>query len=172
MASKDYLAEIESERHRVAVDGNGAVARIRVDDVDVEASHVWLDESGQNLLVLIGGRSFDFRIEQENEHLILTYSGRRYRGTVIDEHLADLKRRAGISDEQVGRLAIKSPMPGLVVKILVAPGDKVDKGQRLLVLEAMKMENDVKAPRAGKIAAISVDAGQPVNGGAELLAIE
>jgi len=171
MVGKGYLTEIESERHRVVFNGNGG-AEVSIDGDSFEASHVWLDESGQNLLVLLGGRSFDFRIEEEDDRLMLTYNGRRYRGLVTDEHLADLKRRAGISDTPTGRTAVKAPMPGLVVKVLVALGEEVTKGQRLVVLEAMKMENDVKAPRPGRVTNVAVDAGQPVNGGAELLVIE
>jgi pyruvate carboxylase subunit B len=168
-----YITEIEETKRRVAVNGHGDGALIRIDDREFEAEHVWLDNSGQNLLLLIDGRSYDFRIEEEEDGgVVLTYAGRRYRGTVVDERLADLRRRAGISDTPSGRGLVKAPMPGLVVKILVAVGDTVTQGQRLLVLEAMKMENDVKASRDGQIASVAVVAGQPVESGAELMVIE
>ncbi len=63
-------------------------------------------------------------------------------------------------------------MPGLVVKVLVESGQDVLKGERLLILEGMKMENDVKSPRAGRVAEIAVAAGDVVEGGRELFVIE
>jgi biotin carboxyl carrier protein len=69
-------------------------------------------------------------------------------------------------------LIVKAPMPGLVVKLLVEAGAQVQKGDRILVLEAMKMENDVKAPRTGRVSSISVAPGQAVEGGRELAVIE
>jgi len=63
-------------------------------------------------------------------------------------------------------------MPGLVVKVLAAVGQGIKRGERLIVLEAMKMENDVKSPRDGKVAKIAVGPGDPVEGGRELLTIE
>lgn len=169
---KTYLTNIETRRHRIGIDGSHGREDFRIDDRPAAVSHEWLDETGENLLVLLEGRSYDFRIEADNGELVLTYAGRRYRGTVIDERLADLKRRAGISDGPAGRTVVKAPMPGLVVKVLVAVGASVQKGERLLVLEAMKMENDVKTPRDGTVVAISVKPGEAVNGGAELLVIE
>lgn len=168
---KTYLTNIETRRHRIGFEGSHGREDFRIDGHPAAVSHEWLDETGENLLVLLEGRSYDFRIEEGNGELVLTYAGRRYRGTVIDERLADLKRRAGIPDGPAGRTVVKAPMPGLVVKILIKVGAAVRKGDRLLVLEAMKMENDVKAPRDGTVAAISVKPGEPVNGGAELMVI-
>ncbi|HEX2923348.1 MAG TPA: acetyl-CoA carboxylase biotin carboxyl carrier protein subunit [Chloroflexota bacterium] len=67
------------------------------------------------------------------------------------------------------RAELRAPMPGLVVRIDVAEGEHVDAGQRLLVLEAMKMENDLPAPRAGRVSNLAVTAGQTVEMGQILL---
>ena len=64
--------------------------------------------------------------------------------------------------------AVMSPMPGTVVAVLVGPGETVSKGQTVLVLEAMKMENDIPAPKDGTIAKLFVGEGQTVQGGAPL----
>ncbi len=71
-----------------------------------------------------------------------------------------------------GRQAIKAPMPGKVVRVLVAEGDEVVAGQGLLVVEAMKMQNEMKAPRAGRVAGIAVKQHEAVNAGSVLVLIE
>lgn len=81
-------------------------------------------------------------------------------------------RRKLRDDEMGGGGAIRALMPGRVVKLFVAEGDTVRKGQGLLILEAMKMENEISAPGDGTVAKILVNAGQTVEGGAELLLIE
>jgi biotin carboxyl carrier protein len=70
-----------------------------------------------------------------------------------------------------GDRVVKSPMPGRVVKVLVAKGDAVEVGQGLLVLEAMKMENEVKAKVAGTVADVHVVAGAAVEGNAKLVTL-
>jgi biotin carboxyl carrier protein len=79
---------------------------------------------------------------------------------------------AGSSRKGEGRESIKAPMPGKVVRILVAEGDEVAAGQGLVVVEAMKMQNEMKAPRAGRVAAIGVKEHEAVNAGSVLLMIE
>lgn len=167
---KGYIAEIGDDRikiefppedHRVILNGRPA-----------EYSHAWIGGTGHNLHLIVNGRSYDLRVEEEEGRLALTYVGNRYHCIVLDERLADLQRRAGLSDRPAGRTVVKAPMPGLVVKVLIEAGAQVQKGDRLLVLEAMKMENDVKAPRAGRVSSLSVTAGQAVEGGRELAVIE
>lgn len=70
-----------------------------------------------------------------------------------------------------GQGAVVSPLPGVVLKMLVKEGDTVAEGQTLVVLEAMKMENNVDAPRAGKVTAVAVKAGDSVMEGDTLLTI-
>ena len=79
-------------------------------------------------------------------------------------------RRAVGDAGAAGRLT--APMPGKLVQVLVKPGDAVEKGQPLVVLEAMKMEHTVKAPRAGKIAQVGYAAGEQVEEGASLVELE
>ena len=82
-------------------------------------------------------------------------------------------RRAGSGPvAQKGQVRITAPMPGRVVRLLVAAGDTVEPGQALVVVEAMKMENEISAPRAGRIGEVGVAAGQSVESGRLLLTIE
>ncbi len=71
-----------------------------------------------------------------------------------------------------GRQTINAPMPGKVIRLLVAEGDTVDAGQGLLVVEAMKMQNEIKSPKAGKVVAIAVAEGAAVNPGQALVSVE
>jgi len=79
---------------------------------------------------------------------------------------------AGSARKPESREAIKAPMPGKVVRLLVAVGDEVQAGQGLVVLEAMKMQNEMKAPRAGRVASVAVKEHEAVNAGSVLLTIE
>ena len=82
----------------------------------------------------------------------------------------DPTQRAGVDAGSTGRLT--APMPGKLVQVMVKAGDTVEKGQPLVVLEAMKMEHTVKAPRAGKIASVGFAAGEQVEEGAALVELE
>ena len=71
-----------------------------------------------------------------------------------------------------GPQTIESLMPGKVVRIMVQEGEKVAKGQGLMVIEAMKMENEIESPKEGKVASLKVDVGQAVESGAALVVVE
>lgn len=81
-----------------------------------------------------------------------------------------LSHNAGAAGQAGGRAVLTSPMPGKIVRVLCAAGDEVTEGQSLLVVEAMKMQNEVQAPKAGKVIELKVTEGQTVNAG-EILAV-
>ena len=89
--------------------------------------------------------------------------------TVIDGRL-----RSGPAGERLraGRQAVTAPMPGRVVRVLVAPGDEVDERQELVVIEAMKMENALGSPKAGRVVEVAVREGMTVEAGRMLVAVE
>lgn len=89
--------------------------------------------------------------------------------TALDRLLDSL----GLGDALTSRVSeIKAPMPGLIHSIMVAPGTVVEKGDGLLILEAMKMENVIKSPDAGTVAAIKIEQGQSVEKGQLLIVFE
>jgi biotin carboxyl carrier protein len=96
----------------------------------------------------------------------------------IGGHSADVRvidrkhRHAGSDASAEGKQTLVAPMPGKVVAVLVAPGAEVERGQGILVVEAMKMQNEVKAPRDGVVAEVKVCAGDTVNAGQVLAVIE
>ena len=79
------------------------------------------------------------------------------------------RRPAALPD---GEFAVKAPIPGLVVKVLAEEGDEVDEGQSLLILEAMKMENELRSPKAGVVKKIEVTPGQRVEQNSILIVLE
>ena len=94
-------------------------------------------------------------------------------GVQLEVELEDPRKwnPAGASRRAEGAEAIKAPMPGKVVRVLVAVGDDVAAGQGLVVLEAMKMQNEMKAPRAGKVVSVAVKVHEAVNAGSVLLTL-
>jgi biotin carboxyl carrier protein len=119
--------------------------------------------------VLLDGRVFDARVEETSAGLAIVIDGYRFEMEVRDP------RRWGRKDASRGGDGVQTvmaPMPGKVVRVLVAPGDEVAAGQGLLVVEAMKMQNEMKAARAGKILSVMVKEGSTVAAGDVLATIE
>ena len=97
--------------------------------------------------------------------------GRNYRVNLMDERRVRTSGAVDASRAQ-GRQTVSVPMPGKVIAILIAEGDLVEKGQGLVIVEAMKMENEVRSPIAGAVKEIKVKPGDTVEGGATLLFVE
>ena len=96
-------------------------------------------------------------------------------GVSMPLKLVDPRRKLAASatrPAQTGPLSIRSPMPGKVVKVLVRVGDQVKAGQGLIVVEAMKMENELRAPRDGRVKEVPVREGQAVEAGQPLAVLE
>ena len=103
-----------------------------------------------------------------------TVEGWVFEVAVEVESRAELRERAGQGSQRRGHQGsdvVKAQIPGRVVRLWVAEGDTVESGQRLLAIEAMKMENEVRAPRAGTVESIRVAAESSVELGDELLAV-
>lgn len=130
-------------------------------------------DTGEGLYSLIAnGKSYQLFVESIETGFRMLVWRHRYDIQVLTEREWRLQKVAPRQSAQTGEVTIKSPMPGLVKAVLIAEGDVVTAGQRLLVLEAMKMENDITSPREGKIKALHVQPGTVVEGGKPLLSIE
>jgi biotin carboxyl carrier protein len=133
----------------------------RVDGKPPRLAFVQSSEPGR-FHVLLDGRSYDARVDGR----IVTVNGHAFDIAVTDPRRW---RRNSAHGGGEGAQEIASPMPGKVVRILVAPGDEVTAGQGLVVVEAMKMQNEMKAPRAGRVLSVSTQEGSTVAAG-DLLA--
>jgi len=118
--------------------------------------------------ILIDGRSYEARVEETPTALVVVIDGRRVEIEARDPRRLARKGAAGAAD---GVQAIAAPMPGKIVRVLAAVGDEVSAGQGLLVVEAMKMQNEMKSPRAGKVLSLSAKAGATVTAGEVLATI-
>ena len=118
--------------------------------------------------VLLDGRSYDARVERTSGHLIVSVQGHRFEIEVRDPRRWSpnaASRRGGDIE------TVRAPMPGKVVRVLVAPGDTVEAGQGVMVVEAMKMQNEMKASRSGRVLSVAAKEGATVTAGEVLATI-
>lgn len=116
--------------------------------------------------ILIEGRSYAVRVLGGGA---VSVNGRVYQVEVVDPRGPRGRRGAG---ESSGARSITAAMPGRVVRVLVEPGQEVAEGEPVIVVEAMKMQNEMKAPRAGRVASVKAEAGATVSAGDILVVIE
>ena len=130
-------------------------------------------ETGEGLYSIIAdGKSYQLYVESTDAGLRMMVWRDRYDAQVLTEREWRLQKVAPRQIVHSGEVTVNSPMPGLVKSVLVAAGDEIKQGQRLLVLEAMKMENDISSPRDGHVKAVHAQAGQIVESGKPLISIE
>ncbi len=120
--------------------------------------------------IIVDGKSHDVRMDEGDGVYIVQLSGEIFEVMVEDERT---RRLAGVKSslDVTGEAIIKAPMPGVVVEVLVTPGQTVEQGDILAILESMKMQNEFKAPRAGQVHAVRVTAGDKVDQGTIMVTI-
>jgi biotin carboxyl carrier protein len=123
------------------------------------------------LSLLVDGRSHSANLDERGDKIHVRLEDSVFPMEILDERRLRLRRATGRFTVE-GKQTVTSPMPGKLVKLLVALGDEVKEGQGLMVIEAMKMENEMKSPKAGKVVELHVKEGQTVEGNAKLCAIE
>ncbi len=158
--------EIGGRVRRVEVP-EGAVAgaaTFRVDGQAIEADACVVQAGVLSLVV--DGRQY--RCVLDGDAVVV--AGRRVEFTVADPR--SLAAQRGANAGGGGARAVKAPMPGRVVRVLVAVGDTVEEQQGLVVIEAMKMQNELRSPKAGRVARLGVEAGATVASGDVLVVVE
>ena len=121
--------------------------------------------------ILLNGQSHEVHVAPgPNGALTLRTAHHEFRAEVFDPR-AWRGRRHGLVEAQ-GRQQIVAPMPGKVIRVLAQVGEKVEAGQGLLVVEAMKMQNEIRSPKTGIVERIFAQEGQPVNAGEVLVWID
>jgi biotin carboxyl carrier protein len=142
--------------------------RFRIDGGAERAAHAEIAEPGV-YSILLEGRSYEARVETGARGLVVTIDGHRFEIDVRDPRAWT---GAAAGRDASGVETIAAPMPGKVVRVLVAPGDAVAPGQGIAVVEAMKMQNEMKASRAGRVASVPAREGATVAAGEVLATIE
>jgi biotin carboxyl carrier protein len=154
-------------------------------DISVQGSRVFaaLDDRtyeielqrsvGDALLLMTAGRVFDCRVDGPIESGLpvdVSVGTQNYAITLADPRR--LRSAAAAGPLAGGVTGIVAPMPGKVVRVMVEAGAEVEAGDGIVVVEAMKMQNEMKSPRAGKVLTVNVEVGTTVNGGDVLAVIE
>ena len=159
--------KIDSAERQIEILAPAPACRFRLDDGAERQADVEVPEPGV-YSILLDGHSYEARVEQGPQALVVVIDGRRFQ---IEVHDPRRFSRKGGAAGAGGVQTVAAPMPGKIVRVLVAVGDEVTTGQGLLVVEAMKMQNEMKAARAGTVLSISIKEGATVTAGESLATI-
>jgi biotin carboxyl carrier protein len=161
-----FDVRISGKTRTIELQRNSDRWQISLDGMALDADAV---EIAPNVFsILLNGESFEVRIAPANDgKLTLQTRHHEFTAEVVDARAWRGRGQGAVEAE--GRQKIVAPMPGKVVRLLVKVGDKVEAGQGLLVVEAMKMQNEVRSPKTGTVERLLAKEGQTVNAG-EVLA--
>jgi biotin carboxyl carrier protein len=173
-----FDVDVRGRRHHVEVVRTANGDRVSVDG-RVFTSHVagappfWslLVEEGEPVAGTSPYRSYEVAFDMDASTGTLAVN---LDGSVVPVRLVDRRRarpQGGVGDDRTGAQSLRAPMPGRIVRVLVAPGDRVVARQPLVVMEAMKMENELHAALGGTVTDVRVEAGSTVEAGALLLVV-
>ncbi|MEO7456512.1 MAG: biotin/lipoyl-containing protein [Gemmatimonadaceae bacterium] len=154
--------EVVLDGDSVTVDGVAWTAHV----TDVEGTPVRMVTIGDEVHRVVARRG------ATRGRYTLWLDGFRHEVEALDERTRAIRELSGASQEASGPAPLMAPMPGMIVRVTVAVGDTVEPGQGLIVMEAMKMENELRAASAGTVKAIHARVGSAVDKGALLLELE
>ena len=161
-----YIVKVDNREFKVDLEKDGRGFKVYLDGKERIVEVV--NEKGTQVTLIIDNRSFNITLESDGQILV---NNEAYSIEITDEQIQKFIK-AGTKNIHEKELAIKAPMPGLIVEVFVKEGDPVNMGQSLLVVEAMKMQNEMNAPRDGIVKKVLVEKGQSVNSGDAFLVIE
>ena len=165
-----FIAKLGEQSYTVEIEENGkSVYRVSVDGNEFLVDG---KKTGRtNFSLIVDNRSFEIEVDNTDDEYRVLVDGRNYRIHLVDERR--VRVGAAQSGQQLqGRQMVSVPMPGKIIAVLVAVGDAVEKGQGLVIVEAMKMENEVRSPISGEVKEIKVKPGDTVEGSALLVIVE
>jgi acetyl/propionyl-CoA carboxylase alpha subunit len=164
-----YLVRIDGEDHEVLLDADG----VHVGGQDVAAQVAPIDGTPVRM-VTIGREVHRVVVRRGSGPGVYTLwlDGFRFDVEALDERTRAIRDLSAKSSAPLGPAPLVAPMPGLVVRVAVQVGDAVQAGQGLVVMEAMKMENELRAVAAGRVRAVHASPGSAVEKGALLIELE
>jgi biotin carboxyl carrier protein len=162
-----YVTTIGDREFIVEIDGNHNVI------LDGKTFEVDFDSIGDQPVysMLIDGQSFEAYVYAADNIWQVLLLGRFYPAQVEDERERRLRLAAGSTVSESAEFYLKAPMPGLVIDLPVEEGQQVEKGDVLVILESMKMQNELKSPRPGMVARLDVKIGESVEQSQTLLRV-
>lgn len=149
VGDRSFAIEVIDDK-TLAIDGR----RVSIDFESIDGQPVYS--------MLMDGQSHEAYVYQSDSDWEVLLRGRQYAVSVIDEREQRLRSSGASPESANGDLYLKAPMPGLVVAIPVQPDQLVEKGQVLLILESMKMQNELRAPKSGRVSRLKVKPGETV----------
>ena len=166
--TEKYFAEIEGVEYQIEILSD---TRIAINGEPYELNFQALRQH-LSYSLLLEGKSYEINIYQDNGFWEVLLRGHQFSVKVEDERERRLRMAAGQSSKEEGKIVIQAPMPGMVIDIQVKEGQEVDEGDVLVILESMKMQNELTAPRAGRITRIQTKMNEHVERKQALLVLE
>jgi biotin carboxyl carrier protein len=163
-----YEVIIQGKTRRVELFRTGSGWELKLDGKAFAADVGFLQPGV--LSILVDGKSYEVKQQIASGETSIVIGQERFSAVVRDPRSLASRRRAG--DDGHGVRRITAPMPGKVVRIVAAAGTAVESGQAVLVIEAMKMQNELKSPKKGTVKKISVSEGEAVEAGQVLAEVE
>jgi biotin carboxyl carrier protein len=159
---------IDGKNYRLELERAEAGWNCRLDGQDIEMDAVLARRDV--LSVLIGGKAYEIKREHTATDTHLWVGSVRYLTELHDPR--SLRGRRGAAADEKGPKKLFAPMPGKVVRVLIGEQQAVEAGQSILVVEAMKMQNEIKSPKKGRVQKIVATEGANVNAGDVLAIVE
>lgn len=162
-----YYATVNDQEFVIEI---GQDNQIVVNDEPFDIDFKRMPDSSVTSL-LINHRSLEAVVEEKDGIWQVLIRGEQYPVLVLDERTQRLANARGSFTAPEGEVIVASPMPGTIIAVSVSEGDFVKEGDKIVILESMKMENELRAPRDGLIAQVNVKAGASVEKGETLVVI-
>lgn len=179
MVKMKFVGVVDQQEHHIIVDDHDLEDGIYTVELDGKVYRVDAQTMPSEIVsALIDHKSYDLDLDDKDQsndpldgRLAVRVRGRVVRLEMLEKRRKKMKDATTAHFAQSGTVLINSPMPGKILRYLVEEGQEVEKGQGLVVIEAMKMENELQAPKAGVVKTISSTPGKAVDGGTLLLVI-
>lgn len=163
-----YISTIEGRQYVIEINAAG---EIRLDDEPLELDFQPVADQPVFSMIL-DGHSYQANLNEVQDGFEVLLRGRLYHVRVEDERQRRLRQATSIQVAKGADYQLKAPMPGLVVAVPVAEGQQVQEGDNLVILESMKMQNELRAPRDGTVSRVTIQAGDSVDQKQILLTLE
>jgi acetyl/propionyl-CoA carboxylase alpha subunit len=162
-----YIASVDDQSFEIEIRPND---QLLIDGTAVQADFQSVADQPVYTL-LLNGQSFEALVYPSERGVQVLLRGRLFDFIVEDERQRRLRQSSGGGAVQSGEYQLKAPMPGLIVSVPVEEGQEIQSGDDLIILESMKMQNELKAPRDGTVSRVRVKAGDNVDQNQVLLTL-
>ena len=153
-----YIATVNENEYEIVIEGEDTVI-VNGERHNIDFQYM---NGGGVLSLLFNNRSLEAVVNEDDETWEVLTKGELYTVKVQDERAYRLAQARGTAGAVTGEVTVNSPMPGLIVNVTISEGESVQKGDKVVILESMKMENELRSPRDGIISRVMVSQGDSV----------